>query len=432
MATLPAAPSEAAPIPVDPAATATSAGFDALRARLSLVWVAHAVVDFFAAIIVPLLTVLEGRLALSPMQGAILLGVGSVCSGGIQPIVAALTDRFDTRKLGTIGLAVAAVAIGLVGHAESYAQLLVLQIVGTMGIGAFHPVAAAASGHLAASRRSAGVAVFFAAGMIGSIGGSLFAPFFSRRFGLPALVWTIPPGVLAALCLGWAIHSIPHRHDGAHDAHRALTAAARRARWRAIGLLYCGNALRFTVNMALVQLAVRLCEQIALREAGASVLDQALRTRASTLNGPMQAAMVIGMGAGGLGLGMILPRRHEKAALVLVPLAGALALGAIPFAGPVGMWAAVALSGLGFAGVIPLTIALAQRLLPHRTGLASGLMMGGAWMIAAVGPWLAELLRRELGLPGAFGVVAGLLAGAGLVSLALPGRVLRQSHEGGG
>ncbi|QKK09837.1 MAG: hypothetical protein HND58_17880 [Planctomycetota bacterium] len=73
---------------------------------------------------------------------------------------------------------------------------------------------------------------------------------------------------------------------------------------------------------------------------------------------------------------------------------------------------------------MPVTIALAQRLLPHRTALASGLMLGGAWGIAAIGPPIAQLLINTLGLTPAFAITAALLAVAGLMSLALPSKLL--------
>lgn len=397
------------------------------RVRLVLTCLAHAGVDFFSCVIVPLLTVLEGRVSISPGQGAVLIGLGSLSSGLIQPIVAWLSDRFDTRLLGTLGTLVAAVAIGLVGYAHTFPQLIAIQVLGAAGVGAFHPVAAAAVGHLSGRRRSMGVSWFFTAGMVGGVAGSLVAPPMNARFGLEAFAWTIIPGVMLAGLLAWAIHGPAHRRHDAHERHGLATPGQRRERWRAVWVLYAGNALRFTVNMALVQLLVRWSETIALARGGASVLDAGLRAQAATINGPMQAAMAVGMGVSGLLAGMVVPTRHERRALVLVPCVGAAAVALVPYAGGAGALALAVGCGIGYAGVIPLTIAMAQRLLPHRTGLASGLMMGGAWSVAAAGPPLAQWLIRGVGLTLSFAVVAGLLVVAGLVSLALPGAALRDT-----
>lgn len=406
------------------AAAAPGRGVSALGGRLAAVCVSHAAVDFFSAIIIPLLSVLEGRLSMTREQTAVLVGLGSLSSGAIQPVVAWLGDRYDTRLLGSLGALVAVVAIGSVGFASTFEQIMLIQLVGAAGIGAFHPASAAAMGQLSGRRRSLGVSVFFTAGMVGGIAGSYFSPNFVKAYGLPALAWTIGPGLLGVAVLVWAIHSIPHRAAAARADHSALPARERRWRWAAVGILYTGNALRFTVNMALVQLIKPWTEALALGHSGAPGLSEAVRTRASTLNGPMQAAMMIGMGVSGLAVGLLRPR-HEKAILILLPAAGAAAIYALPRVGGGAPAYLLAIgAGVGFAGVIPLTISLAQRLLPHRTGLASGLMMGGAWMLAAAGPLLSERLVGSLGLAGAFAVVAGLLLAAGLVSLALPGWLL--------
>lgn len=412
--------------PVSAAVPRRAAHPDAVRARLAAVCLSHAVVDCFSALIVPILSVLEGRLDLTPAQGATLVGVGSLCSGLVQPIVAWHSDRFNTRVVGTIGFALAVIAIGSVGAARDYSDLMLIQVVGTAGIGAFHPVSAAAMGHLAGRRRSAGVAVFFTAGMVGGISGFWGAPAFVARFGVGAYAWLVPFGLACVLLLAWATHSVPHRHAAARALHGSLPAAERRARWLAVAVLYAGNVLRFTVNMAMIYLIVRWAEALVLAQSGAATLDEELRARASGINGPMQAAMAIGMGISGFAAGLV-RTRHEKLALVIVPAACSAAVALFPRAESVMAYVLAAVAGVGYAGVIPITISLAQRLLPHRTSLASSLMMGGAWALAAAGPILAEALTARFGLVHAFDAVAVMLLAAGVLSLCLPGTLLREA-----
>jgi MFS family permease len=248
---------------------------------------------------------------------------------------------------------------------------------------------------------------------------------YAKHFGLHAIAWLILPTLLLVAYLAWGSHSVPHRHEGAHDDHAALPAAVRRARWVAVALLYAGNAVRFTVNMALVQLIIRWSEHEALLRQAATTLDDGARTLASTINGPMQAAMQAGMGIAGFAAGLFVRSHHEKLALVVVPAVGALAVAAFPFSHGALAFALAIGCGVAYAGVIPVTISLAQRLLPHRTGLASGLMMGGAWSLAAVGPPGAQWLYASFGIERAFLIVAALLVAGGLLGLLLPGAALR-------
>ena len=72
-------------------------------------------------------------------------------------------------------------------------------------------------------------------------------------------------------------------------------------------------------------------------------------------------------------------------------------------------------AGVAYGGIMPITITMAQRLLPHRTSLASGLMMGGAWSIAGIGPSLAQILMERAGMVWACEVTALLLVVSGVM-----------------
>ena len=432
------------------------------RARAGAAIGVHSVCDFFSFMAVSLLPLLGARLELRNDQVALLLGLGSVTSGVIQPAVAWASDRLDTRWLGTIGLLVAVVCISLIGRARTFEQLLLLHGVGAAGIGAFHPPAAACVGQLAGRRRSLGVALFFLAGMLGGVAGNVFTPrivdaFAAARpiehtigvpalawarvawlepdvaFGLRSLAWMIAPGVIAVVVLGWAIHRVPHRHHAAHENHNNLTRAQKRARWGAVWILYITNLLRFSANMALIYLFAEWAERHVLVRNDADGLTDALGLEASSLNGPLQGMMQVGMGGGGILLGIFLSVRYEKLAFVGFPLLGALAVALVPSAGEVEgagtalVFALAVLSGVGFGSVIPVSMSLAQRLLPHRTSMASGLMLGGAWAFAFIGPKWAQLVQDRFDLDAAFYVTSGSLVIAAVCAMLLPDRLIRGS-----
>lgn len=411
------------------------------RGKLAAIVLSHAVVDFFSALVIPILSVLEGRAHMSPAEGAMLVAVGSLSSGVIQPIVAIVGDKRDTRVLGTIGLIVAAVAIGLIGYADSFWKLALLQIIGTAGVGAFHPPAAAVMGHLAGKNRAVAVSVFFAAGILGGSIGSVAAPRWAATLGIKSFLWGVIPALLVAVILAWATHGSAHRHAHAHSTHRALPKKERAARWNAVWVLYAVNAMRFTVNMAMVQLLVRWSELYTLSQSGvagpisptmkAALLTPELRLASAGVNGPLQAAMGLGMGVFGLLVGWLVPHNRARLAMIVTPCLGAIAVATMPLTST--MWAAFLLSvlvGGGYAGTMPLSIAAAQRLLPHRTTLASGLMMGGSWSLAFVGPPIAQWIYAGTGgsLATVGGVFAVMLVVSGLIILLIPRRLLDQGE----
>ncbi len=434
----------------------------------------HFLVDVFSFVGVSLMPLLAVTLGMTTEQKALLLALGSLCSGVVQPIVAWVSDKFDTRVVGTLGFVVAVLCIGSFGLAQNFTQLAILYSVGAAGIGAFHPPAAAITGHLGGSKRSKYVAFFFLAGMVGGMTGNVLIPEYVAMMtpridgvpdttsGLRSLLYLVPIGLLAAIVLAKATHSVGHRHNGAHATHTEWDTHEKRQRWFAVGVLYVTNMLRFSVNMALVYLLVEWAGEITLIRNDAGVMTEALGLKASKLNGILQASMQVGMGGMGIVLGLILSAKYEKLAFIAFPIIGASALFMIPRAHliadgievPFAIGATI-LTGMGFGAVIPVSISLAQRLLPHRTSLASGLMLGGAWMIAFTGPILAELVHKGLlnkpsapqwmldgagslpdwignpllegmGLTAGFTCTSIVLLVAGLIAMLLPGEIIRR------
>lgn len=464
----------AAPVTVPPQQAGSVGGH---RWRAMAVVGTHFVIDAFSFVIISLLPVLVLRLDIRPEQKALLLGLGSVSSGLIQPVVAWFSDRFDTRLLGSAGFVLAVLAITNVVEVSTFGQLAAVFAIGAMGVGAFHPPAAAAVGRLSGARRARFLAIFFLAGMLGGMTGNLFTPWFVGRVasagggevdltrGLGALRWFIPLGLASVAVLTVAIRRVGHHGHASHHAHASWDAPERRARWRAVWLLYVSNMMRFSVNMALVYLFVSWAERHALHAAGAAEMTKAISTEAATLNGQLQAAMQFGMGAGGIVLGFVVSARYEKMVYWLIPTVGAVAVACVGLVDHASPRTAAALailgsvlSGAGFGGCIPLSLGLAQRMLPHRTSLASGLMLGGAWAFAFVGPLLAELVQNGLrakasapawllhaaeslpdsvgrpllegmGLDAGFYFTGGALFLAGLVTLGLPRDLMLRTHK---
>jgi FSR family fosmidomycin resistance protein-like MFS transporter len=323
-------------------------------------------------------------------------------------------------------LLLAAICLSSIGLATSMTSLSVIYVLGMIGVGIFHPVGASSMGQLAAtlpgSRRSLGVSFFFVAGMLGGITGSLIAPRIAAQpGGFHWLRYAMIPGLLVAAMLHLAIARVPHRDHQVPA--RAAGETARR--WRMVGLLYCSNAMRFTVNMTLFYLFIRWA-QAAVRETGV-VAEAEVAAVAAPINGNLVALVVLGMAVGGLIAGSTVRPGREKLPLVLVPICFAPAIAGFGRASvPVGYLLAVA-AGIGFAAMIPVTISLSQRLLPNRTSLASGLMLGGAWSLAVLGPVTAEfcLHSLDLTLETTFTLTAVLLALSGLVCCFLSPAALR-------
>ena len=378
---------------------------------------AHFTVDTFSQIIPASLGLIQDKWQLSDRQSAWFLGVGSLCSGLTQPLFAWLSDRRGNRIFGGLGLAIVALLISSLGLAASVSHLFAFYIFGMIGNGMFHPVAASTIGQLRPKRRSFAVSCFFVAGMLGGICGATIGP---RLLGSPDgfqwLRYLAIPGLILAFTLHRQIRFVEHRQiEHSID----VSPKGPRASLMPVILLYFSAAARFVVNMALVYLYVRWSEA-ALFAKQPNLTPSELAHLSAPMVGNMNSASIAGMAIGGFFSGLLIPAGCEKTPYICIPLCCAPLVALIPHANTTLIYLLVMGAGVGFASLVPVTIALAQRLMPGHTSLASGLMMGGAWSLATFGPILAEYLIEAHSINVAFYTFACLMAISGLIILPIP------------
>ncbi len=407
------------------------------RRRFWYLNASHAVIDIFPIFTTTLMLVLEDRLRLTAGQISAVYMLTPIFSGSLQPFFAWLTDRFDTRICAPLGLLLGASCLSAMGLAQNFWQLCALIIVGVIGTGMYHPIGAALAGQIGGRAhlgRAWALALFFAAGMVGQALGPIISSRINAAFGLTHLLWLVPPSAAVAVGLFFLLRRVPHRHDNHREVTAALPREERSARWTAVWLLGLQNCLRFIVNIgALVMFNVWAASKIPASPA-----------LAAKLSGNLAAAMTVGMGVFGLLVGRYVKPGREKVCLVGVSLAGALSMGTLSMVGNwgvgagLGYWPAygmAVLCAIGFGATIPLSISMAQRLLPGNTGLASSLMMGAGWAVSALAPVIAPVflgasIKAAPSLPAgridaAFMWFASLLLGSALLSAMMSGKTLR-------
>ncbi|MEM8945335.1 MAG: MFS transporter [Planctomycetota bacterium] len=384
------------------------------------VMAAHAMVDALSALVPASLGLLEARLQLGAQQTAWLMGVGPLFSGVIQPVCALVSDRYAIRSPVVLGVVLGVVGIGALGLASTFWTLAAAYAVGMIGIGMFHPVGVATAGHLWSERRSTAVSYFFVIGMVGGVLGAFAWPrILAQPNGFQILPMLVAPILLLALLLNRSFAALKPLH--AHHATDAPTDELPVAEWAMVGVLYVASVLRFCVNMSLVYLFVRWTQSYVAALHADWSLEQVAKG-AAPMVGSLNAATLVGMAVGGTASGLFVRTGKEKWPMVLVPLLFSPVIALFPFVPIQAGYVLAVAAGIGFASMIPVTIALAQRLLPRRTNLASSLMMGGAWAVALLGPACAEYGVAQLGLQNTFLLTAATLAISGLVCLVVEDR----------
>ncbi|MDG2102806.1 MAG: MFS transporter [Pirellulaceae bacterium] len=385
---------------------------------------AHFTVDTFSQMIPSSLGLIQERWNLTDRQGAWFLGLGSLCSGLAQPLFAWLSDRTGNRIFGGLGLTIVGLFLSSLGLALSIPHLFAFYVFGMIGNGMFHPIAASTIGQLNPAKRSFSVSYFFLAGMLGGVSGATLGPrLLVLEDGFQILRFFAIPAIILAFLLHRQIRTIEHRNlTVGKDGKRIVEAV----HWGSVALLYFSAASRFVVNMGLVYLYVRWTEsQLMVQFPDMNKLE--ISKISAPVIGNLNGASIAGMAAGGFFSGLLIPAGREKIPYMVVPLLCAPLVAWLPHANPAWAYVLVFGAGIGFASLVPVTIALAQRLMPGRTSLASGLMLGGAWSIAMFGPVLAEYLIEAYSIDAAFHSFAALLAISGLFIFPIRQSVISKS-----
>lgn len=327
-----------------------------------------------------------------------------------------LADRFGSRRVMAIGIAVVAVSSMLAGFSRSFAQLLVLRGVGGLGSAMFSVSAQAlllASVPAGQRGRASGLYTggFLLGGITGpALGGvvaawSLRAPFFLYA----ALL--VVPAVIATVALGPVARPVTSR----------ATASPRES------LTVLGGALRNRAYRAVA--AVNLADGFAVLGIRGAIIplfvhDSLHRTATWTGIGflvfaALNAAALLPAGRAADTLG----RRPVMVAGCAISAAGLLLLAVLP-----GLWAylgalAVAGAGSGLLDVAPAAMLGDVLSAQARQGgilVAFFQMAGDAGTVT--GPVVAGLLVDGASYPAAFGLAGGVLAAAALLALRTPER----------
>ncbi len=380
----------------------------------------HALIDVFPILLSSLLWPLRERLDLTPSQVTFVIMATPIFSGALQPFFAWLTDKYDTRLCGPLGLAIGAASIGSIGFAQSFWQLAVLQVIGVIAVGFYHPISTALAGqagtHLFRNGRAQAIGIFISAGMAGHAAGSMLGPWINSLDdgqGMPYLIWLVPPCLVAAIVLHLRLRHVGHRHDNHSEIHASFAPGESARRWRAIAVLTVQNALRFTFNVGILVIMLNVWAKSKLVQSGAfgadkfesaEAAERALANAAALQNGYLGAALTIGMGISVLTTGRVIKRGREWGPLVYLSLIGAAFAMVL---GPVGdlmydlggfslwlmapVYLCTGLTAIGFFATFPPAASLAQRLQPGHTSLVTSLMMGAGWAFSSLCAPLAYL-----------------------------------------
>jgi FSR family fosmidomycin resistance protein-like MFS transporter len=362
------------------------------KTTIALLSFGHLVLDSYSSFLVPILPLLALKLDITPAQAGFLIPVSMIASSLLQPVYGIISDRYFNRAFAVAGPMIAAVFLGSIGLANSLPMLLALVIAGGIGIGAFHPQSAALA-HRAATdwnpaRQGTVMSVFSSAGTVGYALGPIIISTCVAWFGLEHSYYTMVFGIAATALLWWYCPVVEkqQRAAAAPPLSQLLKAA-----WVPLTILYFAVVLRSAASVS-----IQSYLPFWLKEHGL-----ALQASSLIITGFIFLGGVGGFFGGALADRFGARRVSMISVLVATPvlLAGFLTHGALSYG-------LIMFGGLCLNLPLPISVVMAQRLVPGGASTVSALVMGFAWGLGAMLTPVTGKLGEGLGLTTALLLVA--------------------------
>lgn len=344
----------------------------------------HFSVDAFNSQLGLLLALLSLSLGLTNATIGLIATSYALVGALSQPFFGWLTDKYGGRWPVAGGVLWMAGFYTLVALTDGYWPIVFL-IVGALGSGAFHPAGTALASQSGqrylAGQVATASALFFVFGQGGYTLGPAIGGAVLEHIGRSGLLWLVmvglPIGLFAARTLRDAGRPAPaasHAATGVND---------ERPSWFLFGLLIVLAGLSAWAQSATATFAPKFYQEQGL---------------SSTYYGVIVATFTAGMAVGGLVGGLLGDRWGRRRTVTL-----ALALSVAPFyflptARGVAVFPLAFMAGAFVGAPHSVLVTTAQKAMPGKDALASGLILGFMFASGSFGSYLSGLAADRLGL----------------------------------
>lgn len=362
--------------------------------RVALAAFGHFTNDLYAAFLSPLLPLVVTKFNLSLTLAGFLGTVFNASGAFSQPFFGVAADRITRPVFTILGPLLTVIGMGLLGLAPSYRAMLLLLFITGVGTASFHPQSFALAGSASGDRRGTGLSIFVAGGELGYSLGPLYVAAIVGAMGLTGTVAAAAPGLVFCVVIWWLARSWRVVRPEPPGELRSDF----REHGRSFTLIWLIGVIRSVITLAHI-----LFIPLLLRERGQSLIV-----------GGAAVFLFGGIGTlGGLTGGMLADRIGRREVLGLSFILGTPLLLAFDLTRSSWGLVPLALGGAGLYLSAPVSIVMAQEMLPHRASLASSLVTGMAWGTAGMSLTLVGAIADRIGLS------ATLMATLGLSLLAL-------------
>lgn len=163
--------------------------------------IGHFMIDSYGGFLAPILPFIASKIGISLTLAGSVISISHLLSSMTQPFFGFLADKIKKRFFIFWGMLLACTFLSMTGIADSYWQLVLFLVLGSLGSGFYHPQATGFINYFSSKDISKNMALFIAMGTIGFSMGPLISSSITEAFSLEALPFMSIFGVIMAICV---------------------------------------------------------------------------------------------------------------------------------------------------------------------------------------------------------------------------------------
>jgi MFS transporter, FSR family, fosmidomycin resistance protein len=372
-----------------------------------LLLAAHALNDGYNSFYSALMPVLMKQFGFTLTLGGLLASVASLATSLFQPVFGYMLDKSQYPPSIFIWPIITSIAICAIGIVPSVGFMIPLLIIAGLSTAAFHPHA---SSRVPVGTEAGGtaMALFISGGTIGYGLMPVIALSLVQARGLESLVFLAIPTVITSLIL---MRFLPRVRKTKAEAMGTKKLTLAPGGMKILVKIFAISSLRSTVETAFTTfMAVLLkLKGMPLVTIGVAIL------------------VFTWLGACGSLMGGYLSDRIGKKTTIVLGILGVLPANLLLInASGSAIWAYICLAGFFSSFFNPVTVVMAQDLMPGNRGMASGVIMGLGWSAGSLLVGVVGAVADRIGLVTTLNWVNILCIPALFVAIALPGQYFRR------
>lgn len=163
--------------------------------------IAHFINDIYTGMLNPIMPFIAAKLAISMALATIILSISHICSSLLQPIFGFFADNILKRVFIFWGLLMTSVFISFAPSSNHIFPLLVCVILGSLGSSLFHPQALGFSVRFAGEDVTRNMGIFIGLGTLGYSFGPIISAYVTQYLGLDSVRYLSVLGVCWVLLM---------------------------------------------------------------------------------------------------------------------------------------------------------------------------------------------------------------------------------------